>query len=84
MGPVAHDSWPRLSVNLLAHRASPSRGFWGLSLLSPPGSPATTRGPEVDPALEQPGIATAVLRSRWEVAPNLSRLGPLLLRARES
>ena len=46
--------------------------------------PGIATAPEVDPALEQPGIATAVLRSRWEVAPNLSRLGPLLLRARES
>lgn len=75
---------PRFAASLLALRAAPSRGSWGSSLLSPPGSPATTRGPDVDPALEQPGTAAAVLCSRWEVAPNLSRLGPPLLRARES
>ena len=32
--------------------------------------PATTRGLDEDPALEQPGTVAAVLCSRWEVTPN--------------
>lgn len=62
----------------------PPSGFWGSSLLSPPSSPATTRGPEVTPALQQPGTVAAVLRSSSEVSPDSQLLDPPLVRDRES
>lgn len=66
---------PRLVASLPALRVAPPRGG-GSRLLSPPGSPATTRGPQVDPfsGSPRPWLLSRALagRSRRTSRPSVS------------